>query len=175
MKRLYLPVILFLFLVLEGVALDLLPASLLNSHTLIVPHWVFVYLLFVTVFYDREDTYYAILYSIIFGLLIDIVYTSVLGVYMFSYTFIIYVIHELKRLIHANFYALVVLGIVGIFGIDLSIYMIYKMIDLANMPWNEYLMFRLLPTMLANLIFLMILYPMTRKRLAKWGTEQLSS
>lgn len=175
MKRLYLPIILFLFLVLEGVALDLLPASLLNSHTLIVPHWVFVFLLFVTVFYDQEDTYYAILYGIIFGLLIDVVYTSVLGIYMFSYTFIIYIIHELKRLIHANFYAVTILGIVGISGIDLSIYIIYKMVGLASMPWNDYFMFRLLPTMLANLIFLMILYPIIRKRLEKWGTEQLSS
>src|SRR5690625_4122041 len=98
MKRLYLPLILFLFIVLEGVALDLLPVQLLSAQTLIVPHWVFIILIFIVIFYDKEDTYYSIVYAVIFGLLIDIVYTGILGIYMFSYGFGIYIIHELTRL-----------------------------------------------------------------------------
>ena len=94
MKRLYLPLILFLFIVLEGVALDLLPVQLLSAQTLIVPHWVFIILIFIVIFYDKEDTYYSIVYAVIFGLLIDIVYTGILGIYMFSYGFGIYIIHE---------------------------------------------------------------------------------
>lgn len=175
MKRVYLPIILFLLLVLEGVSLDLLPTFLLNSHTLIIPHWVFVLLLFITVFYDDEDTYYAVFYCIIFGLLIDVVYTGVLGIYMFSYAFVIYIIQEVKRLIHENFYAVLFLGGIGILGVDLSIYMIYKMVGLTDMLWNDYLLFRLLPTMLANLIFLIILYPIMKKYLVKWGNERVSS
>lgn len=175
MKRLYLPIFLFLFLVLEGVALDLLPIWLLNSRTLIVSHWVFVFLLFITVFYDQEDTYYAILYGIIFGLLVDVVYTGVLGIYMFSYAFVIYIIHELKRIVHTNFYMVTILGIIGISAADLLIYMIYTMTGLAGMSWGSYLLFRLLPTVLANLIFLIILYPIIVKRLINWKNEQLSS
>src|SRR5690625_6893718 len=76
MKRLYVPLILLLFVVLEGVALDLLPVQLLNTKTLIVPHWVLIILIFIVIFYDLEDTYYSIIYGIIFGLLIDIVYTG---------------------------------------------------------------------------------------------------
>src|SRR5690625_6724150 len=85
MKRLYLPLILFLFMVLEGVALELLPAKLVMSNSIIVPHWVFIFLAFIAVFFDEENTYYSVLYAVIFGLLIDVVYTGVLGVYMFSY------------------------------------------------------------------------------------------
>lgn len=175
MRHLYLPLILFLFVVLEGVALDLLPVALLNTKTLIVPHWVFVILIFITIFYDKEDTHYSIIYGIIFGLLIDVVYTGILGVYMFSYGFVIYIIHELKRLVHANFYAATIIGILGISLTDLFIHSIYKMIGFADIMWEEYLFLRLLPTVLANLIFLIIIYPIIKKRFINWGNELLSS
>src|SRR5690625_651119 len=100
MKRLYLPLILFLFMVLEGVALELLPANLVMSNSIIVPHWVFIFLAFIAIFFDEENTYYSILYAVIFGLLIDVVYTGVLGVYMFSYAVSVYVIYGLKKMIH---------------------------------------------------------------------------
>lgn len=175
MKRLYLPLILFLFLVLEGVALELLPSSLINNYSLIIPHWIFVILVFITIFYDLEDTYYSILYAVIFGLLIDVVYTGVLGVYMFSYAFSIYIIHELKRLVHANFYVTMIMGILGLAIADLSIHMIFKVVGIIDIFWVDYLIYRLLPTLLANLIFLIIFYPIVKQRFIKWGSEQLSS
>lgn len=171
MKRLYLPLILFFFVVLEGVALDLLPVQLLSAKTIIVPHWIFVILVFTSLFYDKENTYYSIVYGVIFGLLIDIVYTGVLGVYMFSYGFVIYIIHELRRLLHANFYAVTIIGIVGLSITDLFIHTVFKMIGFADVTWEEYLLLRLLPTVLANLIFLIILYPIFKKRLLNWGSE----
>lgn len=79
MKHLYLPLILFLLLITEGVALEILPSSIVLSDTLIVPHWVFICLIFIAVLYDNENTYYSVLYALIFGILIDIVYTGVLG------------------------------------------------------------------------------------------------
>lgn len=171
MKRLYLPLILFLFIVLEGVALDLLPVQLLSAQTLIVPHWVFIILIFIVIFYDKEDTYYSIVYAVIFGLLIDIVYTGILGIYMFSYGFGIYIIHELRRLVHANFYAVSIIGIIGITLTDLFIHTMYKMIGFADIMWEEYLLLRLLPTVLANLIFLIIFYPVFKKRFINWSSE----
>ncbi len=171
MKRLYLPLILFLFIVLEGVALDLLPNQLLSTSTLIVPHWVLVILIYIVIFYDLEDTYYSIVYGVIFGLLIDIVYTGVLGIYMFSYGFGIYIIHELRRLVHTNFYTVMIIGIIGISLTDLFIHTIYKMIGLADVMWEEYLLLRLVPTVLANLILLIIFYPLFKKWLVKWSSE----
>lgn len=171
MKRLYLPLILFLFVVLEGVALDLLPVQLLSTKTIIVPHWVFIISVFIAIFYDKEDTYYSIFYGIIFGLLIDIVYTDVLGIYMFSYGFVIYIIHELRRLVHANFYAVTIIGIVGISLTDFFIHAVFKMIGFADIMWGDYVLFRLLPTVLANLIFLIIFYPIFKKRLVNWSSE----
>lgn len=171
MKRLYLPLILLLFVVLEGVALDLLPIQLINTQTLIVPHWVLIILIFIVIFYDHEETYYSIVYGIIFGLLIDIVYTGILGIYMFSYGFGVYIIHELKKLIHTNFYTITIIGMLGIILADVLIHTMYSVIGFTDTLWKDYLVFRLVPTVLANLIILIVLYPFFKKRLVSWSSE----
>lgn len=172
MKRLYIPLLLFLLIVVEGVALDLLPFKITN--TMIVPHFVLVFLLLVTVFYDKENTYSALLYSIVFGLLIDVVYTGVLGVYMFTYAIVIYIIRKLKVLMHTNFSVTIFLGFIAISIAELFIYIIYSAIDLTSMSWLPFLLHRLLPTVLANLIFLMMLYPIITKELTKWFKDDAS-
>ena len=169
MKRLYLPLILFFIMIFEGVAQDLIP--FMSSNTLIIPHWVFIFLVFITIFYDERDNYSAIYYAILFGLLIDVVFTGILGVYMFSYAIVIYIVHRLKVLVHANFYMTLILGIIGVSLTDLLIYIIYSVVGLTNMNWGDYLFYRLLPTVLANAIFLIIFYPVIKKRLLRWGRE----
>lgn len=174
MKRLIIPLILFLFLVLEGVALELLPVSLVENELVIVPHWVFVFLLFLAIFYDRENTYFSVLYGILFGLLIDIVYTGVLGVYMFSYAVVIYLIHGLTKMLHANIYTTILLGITGLILTELLINAIFSVVGIFEMVWKDYLFYRLIPTVLANILFLLVLYPIIMKRIASWGDERLS-
>lgn len=172
MKRLYIPLLLFLLLIVEGVALDLLPFSSID--TIIVSHFMLMFLVLVTMFYDKENTYVAVLYGVIFGLLIDVVYTGVLGVYMFSYAMVIYIVHKLKRLMHSNFSVTVFLGFIALLLAENLIYVIYSTIDFTNMLWLDFLIYRLLPTILANLIFLMILYPVIVRKLTKWFKEDKS-
>lgn len=174
MSRIYLPLILFLLLVLQGVAFDLLPNVLVSGQTIIISHWVFIILIFITTFYDDNRSYYAIIYSIIFGLLIDIVYTNVLGIYMFTYTLIIYLIHTMKKMITINFYSTMLLGVVGIVFVDFLIYVIYSVVGFAHMTFGEYVFNRLLPTTLANIIFLIICYPIVKNRFLKWHHDYLS-
>ncbi|AUJ26131.1 MULTISPECIES: rod shape-determining protein MreD [Virgibacillus] len=174
MKRAYLPLILLLILVLQGVSLELLPGNLLKSDWLIVSHWVFIFLVFIAVFYDNESTHYSVLYALIFGLLIDIVYTSTLGVYMFSYASTIYLIYGLKKLLHGNILVVALLGIVGLVVSDGMIYLIYSVVALTDMPWSMYLTNRLLPTIGSNLIFLFVLYPLFAKKLTNWGKDQIT-
>lgn len=173
MKRLYLPLILFTFVVLEGVAIELLPASFVMNDLLIIPHWVFIFLLYIAIFYDSDHTYFSVLYGAVFGLLIDSVYTGVLGVYMFAYAFIIYIIHGIRKLVHGNIYATILLGIAGIILTDFTIYLIYLVVGLTDMILVDYMRYRLVPTILANLLFLLILYPY-KNRLLKWHDEQIT-
>jgi len=171
MNRIYLPLILFVVVVLEGVALNLLPSFVVMGKTFIVPHWALIILLYYALFYDRQDTYYSVIYAGIFGLLIDIVYTSVLGVYMFSYALVIFLIHSIRNRFHGNLYAVMLLGILGIGLADGIISIVYALVGLSNMSWQTYLLHRLLPTELANLLFLLVAYPLLAARLQRWQNE----
>ncbi|RLL47962.1 rod shape-determining protein MreD [Oceanobacillus piezotolerans] len=172
MNRLYIPLFLFLILVLEGVATFFLPADLIMGELLIVPHWLLAGLVFVVLYYDSENTYFALMYAVIFGLLFDMIYTSILGVYMFSYATVIYIIHLLKKMLHINFFSMILFHIIGIGAGDLLIYFVYNITDLVDMAWNDYLLDRLLPTIGLNLIFVLVIYPFLKKQLVKWRTTE---
>lgn len=103
MSRYYIPLICLFLLVMQGMAMSLLPAKLVYSDLLMTPHWILIFLFLVTIFYDKDDTYHAVWYGLVFGLLMDVVYTGVLGVYMITYTLVIYIVHGLNKLVHANF------------------------------------------------------------------------
>lgn len=173
MKKVYLPLILFILVVLEGLAINLLPNEIVLSDYLIIAHWVLVFLVYISVYYDEEDTYYSIVYAFIFGLFIDVIYTGILGVYMFSYGVAIYALHGLQRLFHRNFFVLLLLGVTAIVMADLFIYVMYSVVGITDMVWQDYLLRRLLPTLLANLLFLLILFPLFKKTIVRWSDEQL--
>jgi rod shape-determining protein MreD len=159
----------------EGLAINLLPEQFVLSDYLIIAHWALTFLVFVAVYYDLEDTYYSIFYAFLFGLLIDVIYTGILGVYMFSYGLSIYIIHYLQKLLHRNFFVLVLSWLVAIVLSDIFIYLMYSVISVTDMLWQDYLLQRLLPTILANLLFLLVLFPFFAKRLIRWGDEQLDN
>jgi len=175
MKRIILPIMLFLFLVLEGVAIDILPLHIIPIHYLIVPHWVFVFLVLINLFFDNSETFFGIMYAIIFGLLIDIVYTDYLGIYMFVYPFSIYMISLLKQIFQANIYITMLLSSVGIIIVETLILFIYTFIGAIDIGNHHFLLDRLLPTVIANLLFLLLIYPFMAKRLNRWQMELLGN
>ncbi|HAM81428.1 rod shape-determining protein MreD [Ornithinibacillus bavariensis] len=173
MRHIFLPLILLILVALEGVALDILPSSLLDSNLMITPHWVLMFLVLIAIFYDRQNSYYAIMYAFIFGLLIDIAYTGILGVYMFTYAVVIYVILELRKMLHSNIYSALLFGIISITIAELIINVIYYVVGIMNTTWTDYFIYRLIPSVLANAIFILILYPIFAKRLEKWKNTQI--
>ncbi|WP_053219029.1 rod shape-determining protein MreD [Virgibacillus senegalensis] len=175
MARFYLPLFLLFLLVLEGVAVDFLPNSLVTGRWMIAAHWVLLYSVLISIFYDLENTYVSVLYAIVFGLMIDIVYTSVLGVYMFIYPLVVYAIHGLKKLLHTNFLVAMVLSALAVALADTGVYIVYSFIGLTELPWKEFFFIRLVPTLFANMLFLIIIYPLTKSKLIKWSAERFSN
>ncbi|HLR52840.1 MAG TPA: rod shape-determining protein MreD [Candidatus Avamphibacillus sp.] len=167
MRQVYLSLVIFVILVLEGVALELLPAQTFGD-LFIISHWVLVCLIYVAIFYDSEETNFSLFYAFFFGLLVDIVYTNILGVYMFTYAITIYIIKKLTRLFQSNLLSTILFGILGITLTDILIYLIFTVIEITELPWQDYIIYRLLPTILANIVFLTVIYPFITKKLIKW-------
>src|SRR5699024_5180783 len=78
MRQLFFFLILFILLVSEGVAIDLLPNILTSKSTLIVPHWIFVFLFLIVFFYVLQDTFFLFVFFVVF--------------FLFSCLFLFYVI-----------------------------------------------------------------------------------
>lgn len=175
MKRLIIPVILFVLFIFEGIAIDLLPVKIIVSEIVFVPHSVFVFLILVALYYDTEESFHSIIYAIIFGLMIDIVYTGVLGVYMIIYALGIYAVILMKRFLQTNWYMTVIMTVIGLIIVECSIVFIYSLVNIADPFSYHFIKFRLLPTVLANISILIVLYPLLFKKLIKWQEEQLNN
>ncbi|MYL29063.1 MULTISPECIES: rod shape-determining protein MreD [Halobacillus] len=171
MSRYVIPLVCLFLLVMQGMAMSLLPAKLVYSDLLITPHWILIFLFIIAIFYDKDHTYHAVWYGLMFGLLIDVVYTGVLGVYMITYTLIIYVVHGLKKLVHANFPAAFLLAVIGLILADALLYIVYSFVQITSISWVDYGLLRLLPTLAANMIFFTLLYPLVKERVYDWSEE----
>ncbi|UOR12161.1 rod shape-determining protein MreD [Halobacillus amylolyticus] len=137
MRRYIIAGLLLILLVMQGMAMSLLPANLVYSDLLITPHWVLCLVIIIAIFYDRDDTYHAIWYGMIFGLLIDVAYTGVLGVYMATYATTAYILHGIKKMFHANFIAASLLAILSVAMADTMLYIIYSFVQVTTFTWGD--------------------------------------
>ncbi|MFQ3542630.1 rod shape-determining protein MreD [Halobacillus rhizosphaerae] len=171
MSRYIIALILLVLVALQGTAMSLLPTHFVYSNLLITPHWALCFVLLVAIFYDKDQTYLCVWYGMIFGLLIDVAYTGVLGVYMVVYGLVAYIIHGLTKLLHANFLSASLLVILGIALADIFLYVTYSFVKVTSMTWGAYAMDRLIPTLAANMIFFIVLYPLTKNLVQDWSEE----
>ncbi|MCP8617011.1 rod shape-determining protein MreD [Salirhabdus salicampi] len=174
MKKLLLPLILLILLVLEGTLADIFSPDWAATQYDIIPHSMAVFLFLIAIYYDHDHTYYCVFYGILFGFLKDLLYTDILGVYMFTYAIGAYIIHGLKKLLHGTFIVTFCLTAFGVLLIDSLLYTLYYVIGVTDIIILMYFSDRLVPTLALNLLFLMILYPIFSKILFKWSEELIA-
>lgn len=174
MSRIYLPLILILLIVFQGVTVQLVPPIFAQNDLIVVVHTVFLFLVLFKLFYDLENTYNALILAIFSGLIIDIIYTDIIGVYMFSYGVMIYFVHGMRRLLHTNFYTATLITLLSVGFVDFSLYFIYQLIGITQMELIEYLSNRLIPTLTINMIIFFIFYLLFKKKLVQWSNERFN-
>ncbi|GEL77454.1 rod shape-determining protein MreD [Tenuibacillus multivorans] len=171
MRSLYLPLISFILLVLESVAVGFLPETIMASDLYYIPHWILVFSLLVLLFYDQEHTYHGIVNGVIFGFLFELVYTDLLGIYMLAYGIVLYLIHLLIKVLQQNFAVTLLLATISIIVAELILYALYLMVGQIDLAVTEFIRLRLIPTVLSNILFLLVIYPFFAKRLVKWQEQ----
>ncbi|MCM3215210.1 rod shape-determining protein MreD [Niallia taxi] len=148
----------FMF-ILESIFVELLPGDLFSNHIL-VPHFLIITIFFFSIYANRNA---AIIYAFVFGLLVDVVYTEVLGIYFFVFPFTIYICSKIMKVLHANLLVVSVISLLGITILEMIVYEINFLIHLTSMEFIYFLQLRLVPTLILNAIFLLIAaYPYKR-------------
>lgn len=155
MKQFKLFILLFLAFLLEGTIMMYIFPYENWGHIQMIPNFLFVLLLMVAFFADQQ---WGISYAIIFGLLTDLVYTSVIGVYGFSMGLAVYVTYSLSRWVNMNVVMTLILTAFGVFFLQTEVYLIYVMIGLTHQSLNEFLQWRIPATLGLNAVFALIVY-----------------
>ncbi|GAB2560612.1 rod shape-determining protein MreD [Gracilibacillus alcaliphilus] len=158
-----------ILVILEG-TLASLSLPFVKSDWMIVSHFAFVFLIYVTIFFEKDYTYYAIALSVIVSLIIDVVYTDVIGVYIFAYTFTLYVIRVLMKVLQANVIIAMLMTLLGVSAVDMVVSFLYQILQIHQAGWDFYWVNRLVPTVIWNLLIGLLLYVIFAKRLSKWST-----
>ncbi|MGN8645655.1 rod shape-determining protein MreD [Gracilibacillus sp. HCP3S3_G5_1] len=158
----------FILVILEGTLANL-SLPFVKDEWIIVSHLLFLFLVYVTLFFEKDTTYYAIALSIIFSFIIDIVYTDVIGVYVFAYTAVLYAVRVLMKLLQSNFLIASILTILGVVATDIFIFFLYNIIQVHDYSWELYWRYRLIPTTIWNVIFGLLFYLIFAKKLIKWS------
>lgn len=170
MKRIIIPLLLLFILAFQGVAMELLPPSIKFATLYLTPHWLLLFLILVAGFVYPQKPMIPIMYAAVFGLMTDIVYTGVLGVYMFVIAMSLYVAQLLYRLLQVNLLMVSVISVISVFVVEISLLAIYSLIGFSTMTIGDFFIYRFLPTILANILFLIIIYFPSR-RILLWVSD----
>lgn len=153
MKKLILPFLLLIAFALENVFSTFVPSNLFGEKSIAAPHFLFIILLFIVVYYNSTN---GILFSLLFGFIVDIVYTELLGMYLFAFPLFAYLVANAMRILQVNLFIVSTLVLVSVGVLEYYVYGFLLLIGRTDLSANVFFTERFLPTLLLNLIFLVI-------------------
>ncbi|MGI2326472.1 rod shape-determining protein MreD [Planococcus sp. YIM B11945] len=154
MIRLLIPLISIALFFMEPIFGLFSPLQLDGGYYYIVPRFLIMFLIFVAVYYDMK---HAVYYGLFFGLLYDVFFIDIIGLYSFLYPAICLIAGYIVKSIHRHLLVTTVLTLVLTALFEFVLYQFFRFISLVSMPLDEFLSTRLLPTMIANSLFLLLL------------------
>ncbi|MFG6493995.1 rod shape-determining protein MreD [Fictibacillus sp. UD] len=155
MKKILLPFLIFLAFISES---SLVQAFLPHENSMdwqLIPRFSMVMILFVAIYLN---TTYGLLYGLAFGLLTDLLYTDIIGVYLFSMAATAYITSVFSRYLFGNLIVTLLLSIVGVSILEFFVYGLNSLIGISNQMIDVFLYKRLLPTLILNGLFAILIY-----------------
>ncbi|RFU71583.1 rod shape-determining protein MreD [Peribacillus saganii] len=150
MSKFILPLVALLFFISESLFVTLFSGELYNSEQIFVPRFIMVFLVFLTIYGSRKM---GVIYGFILGLLFDAVYTEILGIYMFLFPILCYLISKAMKVLQTNLFIVLIVSVLFIALLEVAIFEVNVILHFAEMSFSEFVEVRLLPTLILNLAF----------------------
>ena len=154
MIRFFIPLIAVVLFYVEPVFGSFSPIEINETLYYMVPRFLIMYLIFVSIYYNRKR---AIIYGLVFGLLYDIYYIDIIGLYSVIYPLICLAAGSAVKYVHQNLVVATALSLILVALLELLLYVFFSIISLKSIEFSIFLTTRLVPTMVANSIFLIML------------------
>ena len=129
------------------------PIELNEQMYTLVPRFLIIYLIFVSIYYNRKR---AMLYGLFFGLLYDVFFIDIIGLYSFIYPLMCLVASFIIKFIHQHLLVATILALLLVAAVETLLFFFYTFIGIKVMTLESFFSYHLLPTMVANLVFILM-------------------
>lgn len=169
MKKLVIPILLVVLFVLESLFVNIISVELFHSENIYVPRFLTIFFVFFAVYGNYRT---AIWYSIGVGLLFDIVYTEILGIYLFAFPVVTYLVSRAMKILQNNIYMVSVVALIAVAILEFIIYFMNAILGFAPISIQVFSTIRLFPTLLLNLVAIVIFAYPFKKAIVNYSTEE---
>lgn len=164
MRFYVIPLIGVLLFYLDSLLTRLSPLTLFNETFIIVPRLTFLYILIIAVYKNPKV---AIILAIVTGIFTDIYYGGIYGVYTFGYAIFVIMMDKLFKVFYRDILMMVILLISSVLLLEIWVMVFYGFLGIASINIGSIILFRLIPTVVFNLICLIIIFPFVLKLLER--------
>ena len=154
MVRYVLPIIAIILFLIEPEFAMLSPLNIGEHSYILVPRFLILYLIFLAIYYNRKK---ACVYGIVFGIMYDIVYIDILGLYTVLFPLVCFIASWCVKFVHQHLFITTILSVLLVAFMELFLYQFYSIVDITSMTFNDFLLYRLVPTISGNLLYLFML------------------
>ncbi|MGY4689416.1 rod shape-determining protein MreD [Salibacterium sp. K-3] len=160
MIRFALPLIIFLLFLVEGTLFQIFFPPSPDREIYLVPRFMLVAVVLTSIYRGAGS---GVLIGAGFGLLYDIVYTDLIGIYMFSMGFTAYISAFTYRSVRNSFWWPFLIIFLALFVLEWLTYGLHYVIGRTDMLFEEFFMLRALPSLVLNgTVALVFIYPFQR-------------
>ncbi|WP_367121819.1 rod shape-determining protein MreD [Staphylococcus capitis] len=125
-----------------------------------VPHLTLMYILIMTVY---RGFGVSIVLAIFFGIVTDLYFGSIYGLYMFGYIILVVIVDKFFKVFYRDHTMLFSIVLLSTVILEIYVAAIYAVIGFIQFDFIDFILFRLIPTFIINFILLLILYPIIIK------------
>ncbi|WP_170007812.1 rod shape-determining protein MreD [Bacillus fonticola] len=172
MQKLVLPAIALLHFYLESYFALYLSAEQIGYEWTLVPRFLLLFLLFMSAYYKLET---AFVYAFIFGALYDIVYTEIIGVYLVLFPMSIWIASKLMRWLQHHIVLLVLIALVAVSCLEWVLYGFQLLVNNTEIGVQTFVLERFVPSILLQLVWLVVFAFFYSKLLQKQRTIVLDA
>ena len=137
-----------------------IPMQIGDRDIVFVPHLTLMYLLLICVY---RSFGVAMILAAVFGIVTDLYFGSFYGLYLFGFIlFVVIMDFFFKTFYRDNTMLFITVWLSTIF-LEIYVAIIYSILGLIAFNFIDFIVFRLIPTLILNFILLVILYPIITK------------
>lgn len=164
----WVPILLFFLMLLDGVFASVFSVWLIEPGYILVPRLTVIGLVLISFLVNMPSLWWV---SIIIGLMYDSYFSGILGIYLCIFPCIVSIIRRFKNNIRINAFTMGLSIIVFITFVEVAVFIFYMFLGKAHMDWQTFLVRRLNPTLVLNIVLYYISY-IPLKSLASWISEE---